>query len=252
MKIFKKISFIYILIFFCLPIYAIPVHWQKLASGLEYTQIPYKSNVFKGRFYAFRIDPKAYRLELSFANEFQQNLMLIKEFVYQNHALLGINGGFFSPEAKSLGLRVKNNSVVTPLKPISWWGVLFIKNNSPRIVAMREFSFNKNISFAIQRGPRLIVNGRIPKLKPGFDDRSAIGITRNGKIIIATSYNLPLTTQQLAEILLQPEQEGGLNCIDALNLDGGTSTQLYAKIGMFELNLSGYAPVADAVLLFPR
>ncbi|WP_304985700.1 phosphodiester glycosidase family protein [Coxiella-like endosymbiont] len=56
-----------------------------------------------------------------------------------------------------------------------------------------------------------------------------------GKVIIAiTNLNLLLTPTQLAHLVKK------LNCYNALNLDGGTSSQLFARINNFSLNVPSF------------
>jgi hypothetical protein len=50
----------------------------------------------------------------------------------------------------------------------------------------------------------------------------------------------------------KPEIEGGLECTDALNLDGGSSTQLYANVRLFKINVPGINAITDAILVVPR
>jgi exopolysaccharide biosynthesis protein len=121
------------------------------------------------------------------------------------------------------------------------------------IVNQRNFKKNKEIEFAIQSGPRLVVNGKIPlSLKPGMDSRTALGITKNNDIILVATENLRLTTTQLASVMLAFQIDGGLGCVDALNLDGGSSTQLYASFKNFYLDIAGYSAVTDAIIVVPR
>ena len=142
--------------------------------------------------------------------------------------------------------------MVSPFKSISWWGVFYIINGKPHIVAARNYRYSRNISFAIQTGPRLINNGKILPLKPGAAQRSAIGILPNNQVIILVTQDMRITTTQLAKIMQRPIKQGGLGCIYAINLDGGSSTQLYANINKFKLNLTSFAMVADTVLVSPR
>ncbi len=70
-------------------------------------------------------------------------------------------------------------------------------------------------------------------------------------MIVATE-NLYITMKEFANILSTSEHQGGLGCYNAINLDGGSSTQLFANIGNFRLDVSSYAPVADAILVLPK
>jgi uncharacterized protein YigE (DUF2233 family) len=234
-----------------LPVYAAPTHWLTLAPGLDYTRIT-PSAQLPSYLHAFRIDLRHYRLELAFSEDYKNNINTVADLVKAHQAIVGVNGGFFSPEFKPLGLRVNQGTQHSPLRNISWWGIFFIKNKQPYITTQNDYHPDSNIKFAVQSGPRLIIDGKIPSLKPGAANRTALGITKTGDVILLATENLPLTTLQLAQIMQAPTSEGGLNCINALNLDGGSSTQLYASIDNFQLDVPGYSTIADAVLIKPR
>ena len=80
----------------------------------------------------------------------------------------------------------------------------------------------------IQNG-QIVLDGRLEQFSPAFiqeaASRSAIGQTADGKILIVTAqYNsvgLGATLSDMAEIMQQ------LGAVNALNLDGGSSTTLY-------------------------
>lgn len=230
---------------------AFGAEWKNLSPGLDYVAIQPISDLKSSFVHAFRVDLSHYRLMLAFPSK-NQIAGNVEQWTKDHQALLGINGGFFDPQFRSLGLRVDQKTVKSPLKPISWWGVFYIQEGTAHITSQREYLSHKSTDFAIQSGPRLIVNGNIPPLKPGIANRTALGITKSGKIIILATENLPMTTQELAVLMQKPETQEGLDCKDAINLDGGTSTQIYARINQFELDVPGLKNIADAVLLVAR
>lgn len=239
------------LLFFCTFSFATPLQWETLAPGLEYTNTNLiNSGVGKG-VHAFRIDLQKYQLQLASTRN-QGIVTTIANLVDLNKAVIGVNGGFFSPDLRPLGLRIDQGQIKNPMKATSWWGVFYTQDSQAYITSPKNFKNNKNINFAIQSGPRLIINGQIPNLKTAFSNRTALGITRDGKIILLVTGRFPLDMDELAHIMLASTDEGGLNCIDALNLDGGSSTQLYAKVNNFTLNVPSLALVADAVLVIPK
>lgn len=82
----------------------------------------------------------------------------------------------------------------------------------------------------LQAGPRLVVDGKVsidvkgegfkdPKILTGGGARSALGITRDHKLILITTGGA--TIPQLAEIMKQA------GAYQAMNLDGGASSGLY-------------------------
>ncbi len=81
-------------------------------------------------------------------------------------------------------------------------------------------------------GPRLLTDGKVtldPKTE-GFRDpglfkksrRAALGVTKENKLILAT-VNTPVYLSTLAKMLQK------VGCVDAINLDGGTSSALYYR-----------------------
>lgn len=247
-----KIIFFMILLITTVSI-ATPTHWRQIKPGLEYTKIDLLSGFHTGHLHVFRIDLKNFDLELAIAEDQRNKIASVEDLTIANKGVVGINGGFFSQELKPLGLRITNHQLRNPLKSTSWWGVFYVIEDKPHIVSQSQFEANKKIKFAVQSGPRLIVNSKIPRsLKPGVDSRTAIGISGDNKVILVVTENLSLTTTQLAKIMNAKEMEGGLECRDALNLDGGNSTQLYAKADGLSLGVSGFSAVTDAILVIPR
>lgn len=238
-------------IFFTSISIAETIQWQPLAPGLEYTTINYQQPYPTSKLHAFRIDPSRYQLQSITAVTLQRKAAFVATFAQTQQALLAINGGYFDPDYNSLGLRINQGKIFSALKSISWWGIFLIKNQQPAIIGAKEYLPHKDISFAIQAGPRLLIDGKPTKLTSRVDSRSAICVTQANQIIIAVTEHLPLTTINLANILRTSEKNGGLACRDALNLDGGHSSQLYAKINDKVINIPNLSPVADVVIVKP-
>ncbi len=227
---------------------AAPTPWTKLDSGLDYKHFqPYPGEPGKS-IYAFRIDPKNYQFKIISAKDFNLKSAYIFQLAKKANALIAINGGFFSPSWQPLGLRISDHKVLNPKKNISWWGVFQIKNDNPSVTSGKYFYPTKRVDFAIQAGPRLLINGAIPNLKPGLAERSALCVTRNKKVIIVITKHARISATDFAKLLLQPE----LNCYNALNLDGGSSSQLHASINDFSITIPSLRPVADAVAVIKK
>lgn len=226
--------------------------WQQLAPGLRYTHIPVANGYGSGKVHAFEVDLSRYKLEVAFAKDLQRTFASVGSLMLHKDALIGINGGFFTPRMQPLGLRISDGEVRNPFKRISWWGVLQVQGTRARLLSAREFRYQKDIDFAIQSGPRLLVNRTIPPLKEGMDNRSALCINPEGRLMIVATQYLSMGTTELAQLLVRPQAQDGLGCVDALNLDGGSSTQLYANVDGFRLSLPSFAPITDAVVVVPR
>lgn len=224
-------------------------NWRDLATGVEYLDLGSTILAPWSHVHVFRIDLKNNQLELVMANSLSQPHASVNEFAHYSKALLSINGGFFDHNYQPLGLRISRQQQYSPLKQISWWGIFYIKDQKPHLSSARRYKNNQHIDFAVQSGPRLIVNGHIiPSLKAGHAERSALGITDDEHVIILVTDNTPMTTMTLATLMQSPP----LNCRDALNLDGGSSSQLFAHIGSFRINVHGFSNVSDAIIVKPK
>ena len=239
----QTITTIVLLLFF-ITVPAFPAHWRTLAPGVEYIDLNALYLTPWSHIHAFRIDPTRRTLSAIVATSLKKPNASVHEFAEHAHALIAINGGFFDKNSHPLGLRITHQSQLSPLKNISWWGVFYIQDQKPHLASMNHYQQQKNIDFAIQSGPRLLVNGHIPSLKPGKDERSALGITKDGKIILIITENTPITTTFLAQLM----QKEPLSCKQALNLDGGSSSQLHADVGSFQLDVPGFSNISDAVV----
>ncbi|KTC84217.1 phosphodiester glycosidase family protein [Legionella brunensis] len=222
--------------------------WRKLAPGIEYQDLDGSFLTPWSHIHAFRINLKENQLSLITAADLARENASVDEYAQHTKALLTINGGFFDNNYKPLGLRIYNKRQKTPLKNISWWGIFYIRNQKPYLTNASQFRHNSQIDFAIQSGPRLLINSRIPPLKPGRAERSALGITHDGRIIILVTDNLPLSTTELAQLM----KASPLNCQNALNLDGGSSSQLRAQLDSFQLEVHGFSNVSDAIIVKAR
>ncbi len=243
-------SFLFYLLFFLAslltPVYAYSAgNWQELSPGIEYQDLAGGLLAPWSHIYAFRIDLNKNKLAIVSAKSLSLKNASADQFAVHSQALLSINGGFFDHLFNPLGLRINDYRLENPLKRISWWGVFYVKQNKAYISSLNRFRYDDAISFAMQSGPRLLVKGRIPSLKPGEADRSALGITAKGKVIILVSTNAAMSTNKLARLLKAPP----LSCVDAINLDGGSSSQLYAHIGSFKLNVHSFSNVSDAIIV---
>ncbi|MBY0377147.1 MAG: phosphodiester glycosidase family protein [Gammaproteobacteria bacterium] len=220
-------------------------NWRTLVPGIEYQDLDGSFLTPWSHVHVFRINLKNNELSLVTAKDLAREHASIEEYSEFSKALLAINGGFFDNHYKPLGLRIYHKRQQSPAKNISWWGIFYIKNQKPHLTSASQYSPDRQIEFAIQSGPRLLINNRIPALKPGRAERSALGITHDGRVIILVTDNMPLSTTELAQLMkAQP-----LNCENALNLDGGSSSQLRAHLGTFQLDVHGFSNVSDAVIV---
>ncbi|MCG5056299.1 MAG: phosphodiester glycosidase family protein [Myxococcales bacterium] len=162
-------------------------------------------------------------------------------------SVLAINGGFFDPQWRSLGLRVSHGETKIPLRPRVDWGVLALAERRARIVHSRDHNPKAAVDAAIQVGPRLLVDGKPTQLKPQLAYRSAVAVDPTGRLLTFVSTRVPVEAGALAAALARLEEFQA-----ALLLDGGPSSQLYVQLPGFSLDRPGAYPVPDLVLIHPR
>jgi len=223
--------------------------WKTLAPGIEYIDLADKNLIPWSHIHVFKINLKQQSFDIVTAQELSKENASVKDFATYSKASIAINGGFFDTEYKPLGLRIGHHHQYSKLKSISWWGVFYIANHKPHLSNYSYYkTHRKNIEFAIQSGPRLLIDGQSPKLKPGIAERTALGITENDDVIILVTERSAMTTTTLAKLMISAP----LFCRQALNLDGGSSSQIYAQLGLLTINTHGLSHVSDAVVVRPR
>ena len=100
----------------------------------------------------------------------------------------------------------------------------------------------------VQGIPRLLVGGKVQQLKAQIAERTAVCAEGN-VVVLVVSTKAEATT--FARFLADPPDQGGLGCWDALNLDGGPSTQLVVKLSALALSLPGGSGVPNALVVTP-
>lgn len=185
---------------------------------------------------------------LLLASDYGTSPMTVRQYHERSGVLLVINGGFFDEFYRSLGLLVRQGRLLNPLRETSW-GIFLLKEKGKEasIISHRDWKSADlpSTMLAIQVGPRLVIDGKIPSfIESGPTRRSAVGMTRQGMVMIALTEG-GLSLREWAELLAQ-------ECPWALNLDGGGSSQIAVKTGSFSLNVEGLTAVPNAIGVFGK
>lgn len=179
------------------------------------------------------------------------------EWRHKTGAIAAINGGFFTASGQSLGLRMSRGREKSALRAAEW-GVFYVRRGSARILHTNDWKKRAQTrraqgvliaDEAIQCGPRLVVGGKTVKLKPQWARRTGIGLQSDGQVVLAISQS-EMSFKAWAALWASP---AGLDCRDALNLDGGGSTQIAVAPAPSStqkaVDVGGLWPVPDAVVI---
>ena len=227
--------------------------WKKVDEGFEVRSItlqgPPIQVPFKIR--ALRLDIARFPVRVIDARDFGVNRLEIRLMVQKSMALGAINGGFFLPDYKPLGLLIIDGRETNPLRKADW-GIFMIQENVPKILHTKDFLPDRGISQALQVGPRLVVGGRELTMKKQAARRSAVGITYKNQVVLANTEDTDAYAQDLARIFWLSEEDGGLGCKDALTLDGGPSAQMFVEYKSVKIDIAGGWGVPNGLGIFRK
>ncbi|MGQ9477166.1 MAG: phosphodiester glycosidase family protein [Candidatus Bipolaricaulia bacterium] len=198
------------------------------------------------------------RLRVAIPRDGLGKLERLEKMVAAQGGLGGINANFFDPRSlRPIGLLIQDGTVLSPpygrraALGVDLFGkAVIFEEGQPPLIPLRE---------AVTGGPLLLKEGKIaldPK-KEGFSEaflqaraaRSAIGLLAEGDLImliaIQNQGSVGLTLEELA-LLLQ-----GLGAVEALALDGGSSSSLVFRRGK-DLRAIGGREIAVGLVLIPK
>ncbi|WP_454855299.1 phosphodiester glycosidase family protein [Rhizobium binxianense] len=173
-----------------------------------------------------------------------------------------MNAGMYQPDFSPMGLYVENGKELRPTNtaapanpsgPVPNFykkpnGVFFLDQRGAHIVPTNEFLKRRpKVRLATQSGPMLVLQGRLnPIFIVGSTDRtrrSGVGICGDGAVRFAISEDR-VNFHDFARFF-----RNGLDCADALFLDGGRGTGIYSPaLGRNDRSWhGGYGPIFGLV-----
>lgn len=226
------------------------VRFTEVAVGVEYARVlepasTLDDTVFEG--HAFRIDLERAGLRVLPAGG-PRVRREVATIVRSLHQVVAINGSFFDEAQQPMGAIVDQGRVLSRRR-LQAWGALVVEGNRARIVPGNELVLSPPPLLALQGQPRLVVDGQVPGLKPQVARRTAV--CAEGTTLLFVVATRPVEASALGRFLAAPEARGGLACRNALNLDGGPSTQLEARLGEFSVSSPGGDGVPNALAALP-
>ncbi|GIP22292.1 phosphodiester glycosidase family protein [Paenibacillus sp. J22TS3] len=180
---------------------------------------------------------KDIQLGVAVANNKIGSVDSLKHMAAVNHAVAAMNGTYFDAYSNTgiqypFGYIVQNGAVVNKNSDDNRSVLVFTKDNQVEIVSGNDFQTRlkeEQVYGALQAGPRLVTNGKVtvdpategfrdPKILTNSGARSAVGVTKDHKLILVTVPGAKVT--ELAKVMLQA------GAYQAMGLDGGASSGL--------------------------
>lgn len=239
---YKKIFAILLLFFmFALFFYLIPTFLNYSDEGYDTEEKIYLQEIkFKESSVSFvKIDKSNIdSIKFYYKDENDNNIEKIEQLrIYlqnQNKKLIfAMNGGIFSENYQPLGLYIENGKEISRINLNDGQGNFFLKpngifqitGNKAKIFNSVNYIKNKDIVFAVQSGPILVLNNEINN---SFDKKSenkyvrnGVGVNKNGDVFFAIS-NDPINFYDFSLFFKEK-----LKCENALYLDGAISEMYF-------------------------
>jgi exopolysaccharide biosynthesis protein len=209
--------------------------WHALGADIEQADARLNpDSVFSSSIVMVRSSLSRFRLQVIRASDFDWKRATVRAMCRAAGASVCINSNFFDEQGKALGLVMSRGIIHQKLHRGggTLTGVFFVKAKSLGIAHRDHFSYDGVIE-ATQSGPRLISQSAIvPGLKESSfrTNLSGICLDKHGRVVLyrVTSGVFGSSLPLLQRLLLSPSVE----CVEALNFDGGGSSQFYIAAGI--------------------
>lgn len=221
--------------------------WQTLHTGFERRQIrlysPQGEQV--DSLHLLRIDPNLYALGLAYSPRMPKSL---DQWQDETGALLVVNGGFFTENFEATGLIVVDG-VSSGQSYAGFGGMVTMQDGYANVRGLVQYPFDsaETPQNAIQAFPMLIEPGS--RYSDGGGQparRTVIAQDQAGRLLFILSSRSHFTLAGMAEWLANSD----LALVNALNLDGGTSTGL--RIQDSAENVPSFALLPTVLTVDPR
>jgi uncharacterized protein YigE (DUF2233 family) len=177
----------------------------------------------------------------------------LEEAMSRGNFLAAVNGGYFDPDYKPIGLLVVDGAVIAPLQKARLLsGVFSASVKKVQISRVAEFSMAQKPDAAVECGPMVVDLGKAVRglestraarrtfAAVGAGDKAALGFCSD--VTLADLSNI-LATVLAPDFKIQR----------ALNLDGGSSSAFWFKRAKGSaFSMAEQKPVRDFVAIVPR
>ena len=228
--------------------------WSLIEPGMEMHEIVVTRprNLSDVRLVALRLDPGHFDFAVEVAPDFEW----VSEVAEEAGAIAAINGGYFDSKGNPLGLLIANGRQISgELARAPGRAVFGVRDGAPFVSEAAGLPLD-GVSEALQTTPLLVREGVEVE---GFDEpwrvdrRASVCVDWDGRVVFAITDTLlnGLSFSEMAHLMARDLGRGGLGCRTGMNLDGGTSAQLWVAEHP-DAWVPGYTEVPVVLLVIPR
>ncbi len=222
--------------------------WQPLQPGLERRTIQLLDE--DGRqteqLTLLRIDLNLFAFAVGYSPGQPKPLATWQE---ETGALIVVNGGFFTPEFLATGLMVVEGQP-SGSSYVGFGGMVTMAEGGVDVRSLGERPYDpaETFDYALQSFPMLVLNGEPAYQNADFDAarRTVIGVDGDGRVLLILASWGGFTLAELSSYLASAD----FGLLNALNLDGGTSTGLI--LADPPENIPAFLAVPTVILVYPK
>jgi hypothetical protein len=143
-------------------------------------------------------------------------------------ALAAVNGGYFHPDRRPLGLVVRQGRELHGLERARLLsGLLVVTPQRTSLLRVGEFKPGSKVNEALQAGPFLVDGGRAVAGLNDVRPAARTVVLTDGAERFGILISSAVTLAEMGAILSTPKSVPGVRINRALNLDGGSSTGMW-------------------------
>lgn len=231
--------------------------WKTIAQGIDFRKINLynKLDEIAVQLRIYRLKQALFDIRVICSKHFGPLRNEVKTLSKLTGSIAIINSSYFDYRGNPIGYLKCNKKIFNRRKVTHslYSGIFFVKQGKPYIVHRSKFFPAKEITDAVQVGPRLLSKGKETvglKNIHVIHHRSGIALDENENVMIyATSSQYGGISWDTLRSILKLE---GIGAKEVLNLDGGGSTQMYISTETFEDYIRGATPVPSAIAFFHK
>lgn len=203
------------------------IHLGSLPKGAGIREIQLSDNGITARVTAMIFSSKSYTVRV--VDSPAPGTTKLAGVLAANGCVAGVNGGYFQEDFRPVGLMIAGGRLVHAFEKAKLLsGILAVKGSRIEIVRPSHFQNSGDVREAIQCGPMLVEGGQpVAGLNAERSARRTV-VATDGRSQWALIYMTSVTLADAAHILTIPGVLGEWTPVTALNLDGGSSSGLWA------------------------
>lgn len=201
--------------------------WSRAAPGVEVRAETWKSSQgLSDTVSIVRFNLQYVKLQVAYQPD---QPLSMEDWITKKHATALINGGYFDGQDNATALVISNGqSFGTSYE--GFGGMLDVDaRGHVQVRSLREqpYAPSEGLTQATQCTPMLLLNGRRTQFTADSkaSPRSVVAMDRQGRLLFIVSPGADFTLDDMARLLAGSD----LGLVNALNLDGGSSTGLYVN-----------------------